>query len=106
MKKLFISEPMMGKTFDEVEESRDEFVRTLDTKKYTPVGNLTPPEFIHDEEDPYDVINEALYCLAESLDAMSRCDITLFRKGWENERSCRIEHECAKAYGLDIIYED
>lgn len=28
-----------------------------------------------------------------------------FCKGWENTRGCRIEHEAAKAYGLEIIYE-
>ena len=28
-----------------------------------------------------------------------------FCKGWENARGCRIEHEAAKAYGLEIIYE-
>lgn len=26
-------------------------------------------------------------------------------KGWENARGCRIEHEVAKAYDLEIIYE-
>ena len=26
-------------------------------------------------------------------------------EGWENARGCKIEHEAAKAYGLEIIYE-
>ena len=29
-----------------------------------------------------------------------------YRKGWENARGCRIEHEAAKAYGLEIMYEE
>jgi hypothetical protein len=27
-------------------------------------------------------------------------------KGWGNARGCKIEHEVAKAYGVDIIYEE
>ena len=27
-------------------------------------------------------------------------------KGWENARGCKIEHDAAVAYGLDIIYEE
>lgn len=27
-------------------------------------------------------------------------------KGWKNARGCKIEHDAAVAYGLEIIYED
>ena len=37
---------------------------------------------------------------------MSLCHAAYFCKGWENARGCRIEHDAAVAYGLDIIYED
>lgn len=29
-----------------------------------------------------------------------------FCRGWEQARGCRIEHEAAKSYGLEIIYEE
>lgn len=29
-----------------------------------------------------------------------------FCKGWENARGCRIEHDAAVAYGLEVLYED
>ena len=29
----------------------------------------------------------------------------IYSKRWENARGCRIEHEAAVAYGLEIIYE-
>lgn len=32
--------------------------------------------------------------------------ITDFCKGWENARGCRIEHDAAVAYGLEVLYED
>ena len=46
-----------------------------------------------------------LFYLARSLEEMAYCDIAYFCKGWEKARGCRIEHEAAVAYGLEIIYE-
>lgn len=37
---------------------------------------------------------------------MSPCHAACFRKGWEDARGCRIEHDAAVAYGLEILYED
>lgn len=105
-KKLLICEPMMGKSFEQIEKEKNLFIKTLDRNKYEPVGNLTPPEFIGSEHDVYKVKNGALYCLAQSIDAMSRCDVVLFRPGWENARGCQIEHTVATEYGLEILYED
>mgnify|MGYP004482326911 FL=1 len=38
--------------------------------------------------------------------AMSRCDSVYFAEGWEAARGCRIEHEAAVAYGLEVLYEN
>lgn len=51
-------------------------------------------------------LNKPLYYLSQSLLRMSACDVVYFCKGWENARGCKIEHEVAKAYGLEIIYEE
>ena len=37
---------------------------------------------------------------------MTKKQTAYFCKGWENARGCKIEHEAAKAYGLEIIYEE
>lgn len=52
------------------------------------------------------ITNRGLFFLAKSLEQMSLCNIVYFCKGWENARGCRIEHDAAVAYGLDIIYEE
>ena len=44
--------------------------------------------------------------LAKSLENMSLCHASYFCKGWENARGCRIEHDAAVAYGLEVLYED
>ena len=48
----------------------------------------------------------ALCNLARSLERMSLCHAVYFCRGWEQARGCKIEHEAAKAYGLEIIYEE
>ena len=105
-KKLLICEPMIGKSFEQVEKERKLFIKTLDRNKYEPVGNLIPPDCIGSDHDVFKVKNSGVYCLAQSIDAMSRCDVVLFRTGWENARGCQIEHTVATEYGLDILYED
>ena len=52
------------------------------------------------------VANRPLCFLAKSLENMSLCHAALFCKGWEKTRGCRIEHDAAVAYGLDVIYEE
>ena len=52
------------------------------------------------------VVQIPLCFLAKSLENMSLCHAAYFCKGWENARGCKIEHEAAVAYGLDIIYEE
>ena len=47
----------------------------------------------------------ALEHLAKSLELLAGADVAYFCKGWEQARGCRIEHECARAYGIMIIEE-
>lgn len=32
--------------------------------------------------------------------------VALKAKGWEQARGCRLEHDAAIAYGLNVIYEE
>lgn len=57
------------------------------------------------KEKSNDVANIPLWFLAKSLQKMSECDLVYFCKGWETARGCIIEHEAARQYGLDVLYE-
>ena len=52
------------------------------------------------------VVQIPLCFLAKSLENMSLCHAAYFCKGWESARGCKIEHDAAVAYGLEIIYEE
>ena len=44
-----------------------------------------------------------LWFLGKSLELLSTADIAYFADGWQNARGCKIEHECAKEYGIYSI---
>ena len=107
MLKAMLSQPMVGKTQEEIVETRERAIRALQERGYEIVNTLFTDEW-YDEEamKEHGVVQIPLCFLAKSLESMSLCHAAYFCKGWEQARGCRIEHETAKAYGLEIIYEE
>lgn len=106
MKKAMISQPMAGKTDDEIVRTRDRALMHLEELGYSTVNTLFTDEWYSKESmEARGVVQIPLCFLAKSLENMSLCHVAYFCKGWEQTRGCRIEHEAAKAYGLEIIYE-
>ena len=107
MKKAMLSQPMAGKTNAEIVSARDRAIRVLREKGYEVVNTLFTDEWYSKEKmEERGVVQIPLCFLAKSLENMSLCHAAYFCKGWENARGCRIEHEAAKAYGLEILYEE
>lgn len=105
--KAMLSQPMAGKTEEEIIATRDRAIKTLKEKGYEIVNTLFTDEWYSEESiQKRGVINRPLCFMAKSLESMSLCHAVYFCKGWEQARGCRIEHEAAKAYGLEIIYEE
>lgn len=102
-----ISQPMAGKTDDEIVRTRDRALMALEQRGYSTVNTLFADEWCRTEAmAERGVVQIPLFFLAKSLESMSLCHAVYFCKGWENARGCRIEHDAAKAYGLEIIYEE
>ena len=96
MKTIFISQPMRGRSYDELMQERRKVVRFL-LNKYGPVnildtlftqtiGNGTPLDY-----------------LGESIKYLSEAEIVVFVPGWREARGCRIEHQCCEEYGIEIL---
>lgn len=106
-KKAMISQPMNGLTDGEIEETRNKAIRHLDRLGYKVVNTLFKDNWYNNSSmKDRGVVNIPVYYLARSLESMSYCDAVYFCDGWEDARGCRIEHETAEAYGLDIIYAE
>ena len=104
--KAMLSQPMAGKTEQEIIETRERAISALTKKGYEIVNTLFTDEWYSKEAmEARGVANIPLCFLAKSLENMSLCHAAYFCKGWKQARGSRIEHEAAKAYGLTIIYE-
>ena len=107
MKKAMLSQPMAGKTEEEIVATRDRAIKVLEDRGYEVVNTLFTDEWYSKENmEERGVVNIPLCFLAKSLENMSLCHAAYFCKGWEKTRGCKIEHDAAVAYGLEIIYEE
>lgn len=106
MLKAMISQPMNGKSEEEIIATRENAIRNLEAAGYETVNTLFADEWSGKEKmEQRGVVQIPLCFLAKSLENMSLCHAVYFCGGWENARGCRLEHEVAKAYGLKIIYD-
>lgn len=96
--KLFISQPMKDKSDSEILTERNNIIKYC-KEKYDDVEVIE--SFFQDA--PHDA--KPLWYLAKSIELLSTADIVYFADGWRTVRGCKIEHICAKDYGLKIIRE-
>lgn len=96
MKKLFISQPMKGKTDEEILAEREYAARTA-------------ADLLGEEVEVIDSffqgadLTHPLEYLGENLKLLAKADIAYFAPGWNKARGCLIEHECCEAYGVNHI---
>lgn len=98
---------MTGKTEQEIKETREKAIKALENMGYEIVNTLFTDDWYSKESmEKRGVAQIPLCFLAKSLENMSLCHAAYFCKGWEKARGCKIEHDAAVAYGLNIIYEE
>ena len=96
MKHLFISQPMAGKTTEEIVAVRETAIASAKEKLGEEVVVIPSIFYGYDELHPLKLLSMAISRLAEA-------DVAYFAPGWEDARGCRIEHQCAINYGIDIL---
>ena len=101
MKKLFISQPMNGKTEEEILAVRN---KAIESAKIMLNDDVEVIESYFEDYNP-DKGCIPLKYLAKSLDLLADADVAYFAKGWESARGCRIENQCAIEYGIDTIVD-
>lgn len=96
--KIMISQPMKGKTNEQIREQRAELVTRLQEEGLEVVDTVF-------ENAPTDE-DIAIYMLSQSIRYIGKVDAVYFMKGWEKARGCKIEHEVAVEYGKQVFYEN
>mgnify|MGYP002710953431 CR=1 FL=1 len=100
MKKLFISQPMRGKTDEEILAVREKAIAKTEELLGEPVEVID--SFIRSA--PVDA--KPLWYLGESLKLLAEADVAYFAKGWDNAIGCKIEYACAIGYDIERVIED
>lgn len=105
--KAMLSQPMAGKSEEEIRATREKAIKALEAKGYEIVNTLFTDEWYNNENmKERGVVQIPLCFLAKFLEKMSLCHAVYFCKGREQTRGCRLEHDAAVAYGLTVIYEE
>lgn len=89
--KIMISQPMRGKTTEQIKLERKQLVEELEKQGYEVVDTIFA------EEAPRDC-DAAIYYLSKSIEAIGKVDGIVFMPGWNNARGCRIEYQVAVEY--------
>ncbi len=97
MKKLFISQPMRGKTDEEILAVRKKAIESAEKLVGEPVEVID--SFF--QAAPADA--KPLWFLGKSLELLATADVAYFAKGWDEARGCKIENTCAIEYGITVI---
>lgn len=95
MTKVFISQPMQGKTDEEIRQTRAmdiEFIKTIYPDAEI-IDSFLP------ESAPKNS-RAAVYKLGQSIQLLAEADVLFLSKGWEQYRGCKIEQSVAVAYGI------
>lgn len=96
MKKLFVSQPMNGKSDKEILDERNRLIAEAEERS----GEKFDVLETFFQGAPADAT--PLWYLGESLKLLGTADVAVFAPGWQDYRGCRIEHDAAVAYGIPI----
>lgn len=99
MKKLFISQPMNGKSEEEILAVRK---KAIESAKAALEEDVEVIESYFEDYNP-DKGCVPLKYLSKSLELLADADVAYFARGWEQARGCRIENQCAIEYGIEIV---
>lgn len=117
MIKVFISQPMNGRTDEEIREARNKAIVDIRSKLGTEF------EVIDSFFEDYDVEAGAkdrvegnvddlapgyipIKYLAKSIDLLAEANVVYFTWDYYQARGCRIEYEIASRYGKVVVVQD
>ena len=101
--RLFISQPMRGKTDEQIESEREKLVEIAEAVYFGRGGVEVIDSFFKGGLDVPAGAKAPLYYLSKSLELLATADVAIFAEDWQGARGCRIEHACAKRYRVPMI---
>lgn len=101
---VFISQPMGGRTLEEVKEERENIITIL-KKLDTGLSDKGIHIKVIDSFDEDAFVNKRhpLLCMSDCLARMADADVVVFAPGWDKSGGCKIEHLCAETYHISTV---
>lgn len=97
--KIFISQPINGRTDEDILAKRESLI-ALAKEKYGEVEVID--SFT---KDPSVEAKGQIAMLGHSISMMADADLVVFAKDWTRARGCRVEQQVAKQYEIPILFE-
>ena len=105
MIKVFISQPMNGKTEEEIMAVRQEAIESV--KRMHDEEEVEIIDSFFEDYDPQECnapdSKLPVKFLARSIDMLADADEVYFCEGWQTARGCCIEFNVAEGYGIPMI---
>lgn len=98
MIKLFISQPMKGRTDEEILAERERVAKEVQEVYEDEVEVID--SYFPDAHDYNPLVD-----LGRRIQLIAGADLVYFARGWEKSRGCKFEHTCAEEYGKDLAVE-
>ena len=95
-KVIFISQPMGGRSDDEINAERRRVIEIARQQ----FGDVDALETFFSDFGP---AAKPLDYLARSIEFLAKADMAIFAPGWQDARGCRIELQCAVDYGIPVM---
>ena len=112
-KNIFISQPMSGKSEEEILATRQKEIEKIhqffdaDGVEINIIASyIDDATRKHFKEHVSDDINWDIFWLSQSLERLAMADMIWLCDGWEYSNGCNIELECATRYGVGIMYPE
>ncbi len=98
--KIFISQPMYGKTEEQIKQERQDLIKQIEENGDTYLNSV-----FEGEDGLQEMENDSIgiFYLGKSLEIMAQADQVWFMPNWDKSRGCKIEHTVAKEYKKKII---
>lgn len=100
VKKVFISQPMNGRTAKEIKDERAAVLAKLKNEKLRGYILVEINSFNENALDNSNPIEELGRCVS----LMAEADAVVFCNAWEDSRGCNVEYEVAMQYKIPIYY--
>ena len=95
MVKAFLIQPMNGRSEKEILDEREIMRMIFEVKGITLIDSYITGEPKSN--------NIGLWYLGKSIEMMADADVVCLLPGWDKNRGCKLEYECAKNYEMTIL---